>query len=455
VTRPESLRNSQWDHWLPWLIVALIAGWLIRLLSPILTPFAVAAALAYLGDPLTDRLQALGLSRTLAVIVVFVGMTVLLIGGLLGLIPLLETQINYLIQRIPDYWNWLAQTMIPWLNQRLGISLAIPEGAEIISLLREHWQSAGSLATMLVSSVTQSGMAVIGWLLNLTLIPVLTFYFLRDWDGMMASIRELLPRSAEAVIVRLAGAADSVLAAFIRGQLLVMLALALIYAIGLSLMGLKLALLIGLLAGLLSIVPYLGSIIGIAAALLAAAVQFGDWLHLLLAAGVFLFGQMLEGMVLTPWLVGDRIGLHPVAVIFAIMAGGILFGFLGVLLALPVAAVAMVLVRFAHETYTGSYLYQGNREAPVTAEQPQRAEYRSNAEADSDQVDEHKAGRPSVAAAQTAAQQSRTDEPAQQTGSTDQRTKRQGRLAAKHPADQSTAAVERRSGETADDDDQH
>jgi len=360
MNMPSSWREQWLDHWLPWLIAALVFGWLISLLSPILTPFAVAAALAYLGDPLVDRLEDVGLSRMLAVILVFVLMTLLLIGMLLVLVPLLEKQINYLLQRFPDYWNWFADIVLPWLNQRIGIELSLPDGGEIISLLRQHWQSAGSFAAMLFTSITQSGMAVIGWLVNITLIPVVTFYFLRDWDGMMHSIRELLPRSAEPVILRLAGDANGVLSAFIRGQLLVMLALALIYSAGLALIGLKLALLIGLLAGLLSIVPYLGSIIGIAAALIAAAVQFGDWLHLLLAAAVFMVGQMLEGMVLTPWLVGDRIGMHPVAVIFAVMAGGILFGFLGVLLALPVAAVAMVLLRFAHATYTNSYLYQGS-----------------------------------------------------------------------------------------------
>jgi len=375
MNQPAPWRQRWLDHWLPWLIAALVFGWLVSLLSPILTPFAVAAALAYLGDPLVDRLEHLGLSRTLAVIVVFLFMTVLLIGLLLVLIPLLEKQVNYLLQRFPDYWNWFADMVLPWLNQRTGIDVSMPDGSEIIELLRQHWQSAGSFAAMLVSSVTQSGVAVIGWLVNITLIPVVTFYFLRDWDGMMRSIRELLPRSAEPVILRLAADANEVLSAFIRGQLLVMLALALIYAAGLALIGLKLALLIGLLAGLLSIVPYLGSIIGIAAALIAAGVQFGDWLHLLLAAAVFMVGQMLEGMVLTPWLVGDRIGLHPVAVIFAVMAGGILFGFLGVLLALPVAAVAMVLLRFAHDTYTRSYLYQGSppTSAQVATDQPASA----------------------------------------------------------------------------------
>ena len=414
MSKPSAWRDQWLDQWLPWLIAALVAGWLISLLSPILTPFAVAAALAYLGDPLVDRLEDFGLSRTLAVIVVFVLMSLLFIGLLLVLIPLLENQINYLLQRFPDYWNWFAATVLPWLNQRIGIELRMPDGGAIMDLLRQHWQSAGSFAAMLVSSVTQSGMAVIGWLVNLTLIPVVTFYFLRDWDGLMQSIRELLPRKAEPVIMRLAGDANGVLSAFIRGQLLVMLALALIYAVGLALIGLKLALLIGLLAGLLSIVPYLGSIIGIAAALIAAGVQFGDWLHLFLVAAVFMGGQMLEGMVLTPWLVGDRIGLHPVAVIFAVMAGGILFGFLGVLLALPVAAVAMVLVRFAHDSYTRSYLYQGAEVAPDAAgDEPAEKQSTDNTATVTETHSNQSAAQPHAVAsdAQQQASASNDDEP--------------------------------------------
>ncbi len=214
---------------------------------------------------------------------------------------------------------------------------------------------------VVVSQATASGLALLAWLANLVLIPVVGFYLLRDWDVMMAKLRSLLPRQREAQVMGLAGECHEVLGAFVRGQLLVMLALGLIYAGGLMLVGLELGLLIGLLAGLAAIVPYMGFIIGIGAALVAGLFQFGgDPYAMLGIVAVFMVGQALEGMVLTPLLVGDRIGLHPVAVIFAILAGGELFGFTGVLLALPVAAVIMVLLRHVHDLYKESDMYAGD-----------------------------------------------------------------------------------------------
>jgi predicted PurR-regulated permease PerM len=213
---------------------------------------------------------------------------------------------------------------------------------------------------MLLSQATASSLALMAWLANLVLIPVVGFYLLRDWDVMMAKLRSLLPRQRESQVMGLAGECHEVLGAFVRGQLLVMLALGVIYSSGLMLVGLELGLLIGLLAGLAAIVPYMGFIIGIGAALIAGLFQFGgDPYPLLGIVAVFMIGQVLEGMVLTPMLVGDRIGLHPVAVIFAILAGGELFGFTGVLLALPVAAVIMVLLRHVHDLYKESDMYGG------------------------------------------------------------------------------------------------
>jgi predicted PurR-regulated permease PerM len=198
---------------------------------------------------------------------------------------------------------------------------------------------------------------LLAWLANLVLIPVVTFYLLRDWHIVIERVHELLPRRSEPHIVRLASEADTMLGAFLRGQLSVMTALAVVYSLGLWIVGLDLALLIGLIAGLVSFVPYLGFITGIALAGIAAYLQFQELLPLVWVALVFGIGQMLEGMLLTPWLVGDKIGLHPVAVIFAIMAGGQLFGFVGVLLALPVAAVLMVILREARRRYIDSTLY--------------------------------------------------------------------------------------------------
>jgi predicted PurR-regulated permease PerM len=220
-----------------------------------------------------------------------------------------------------------------------------------------HWQEAGGFAATVLASVSQSGRALLGWVANLVLIPVVTFYLLRDWDVLVARVHDLLPRNSEPTVVRLARETDVVLGAFLRGQLSVMAALTLVYALGLWIVGLDLAFLIGLISGLVSFVPYLGFITGITLAGVAAYFQFHELLPLLWVALVFGIGQMFESMLLTPWLVGDKIGLHPVAVIFAVMAGGQLFGFIGVLLALPVAAVLMVLLREVRRRYVGSSLY--------------------------------------------------------------------------------------------------
>ena len=201
-------------------------------------------------------------------------------------------------------------------------------------------------------------MAVAALLTNLILIPVVTFYLLRDWDRLVRGIHDLLPRNMEAEISQMASDIDKVLGAFFRGQLMVMFALGFIYTIGLSLVGIELAVLIGMGAGLLSIVPYLGSIVGVLVAAGAAIFQFQDAFHLVMVLLVFGVGQAAEGMYLTPKLVGDQIGLHPVTVIFAVLAGGQLFGFLGILLALPVAAALNVLVRHMHQAYRQSELYQ-------------------------------------------------------------------------------------------------
>ena len=210
---------------------------------------------------------------------------------------------------------------------------------------------------LLVTHVGRSGQLLVGWLTYLLLIPVVTFYLLRDWDHLVAAVRDLLPKRLEPTVVKLAREIDAVLAEFLRGQLTVMLALAVIYTTGLWLVGLELAFFIGMLAGFVSFVPYLGVIVGLVVASFAAFLQFQDVVHIAGVAAVFGVGQLLEGMVLSPLLVGDRIGLHPVAVIFAVMAGGQLFGFFGVLLALPVAAIIVVLLRHSRDEYLQSALY--------------------------------------------------------------------------------------------------
>jgi predicted PurR-regulated permease PerM len=246
---------------------------------------------------------------------------------------------------------------LPGVAARLGIDPAAIDLASIQTAISQHFDKTGGVMAKIFSSVTSSGVAMLAWLANLVLIPVVTFYLLRDWDIMMARIREMLPRQYEPVIVKLAKESDEVLAAFLRGQFMVMLALGIIYTTGLWFIDLKLALLIGMLAGLVSFVPYLGFILGILAASIAVLLQTGELMQLIPVFIVFGVGQALEGMVLTPLLVGDRIGLHPVAVIFAVLAGGQLFGFVGILLALPVAAVLAVMLRHAHLQYRASSMF--------------------------------------------------------------------------------------------------
>ena len=222
--------------------------------------------------------------------------------------------------------------------------------------------------TTTIKRITNSGFVLVAFVANLVLVPVVTFYLLRDWDVLVARVGTLIPRAYYGKIRELAQECHEILGAFIRGQLLVMLALGILYSVGLMLIGVRLGLLIGMLAGLASIVPYMGFVVGIVAALIAAFIQFHDVMHIVLVLVVFGIGQMIEGMVLTPLLVGDRIGLHPVAVIFAILAGGQLFGFIGILIALPVAAVIMVLLRHIHDFYKGSSLYANLSEEELEVE---------------------------------------------------------------------------------------
>lgn len=354
-----------------WLGLAgvMVCGWLLWLLTPILSPFLGGMLLAYLGDPLVDRLERWRLSRTASVLVVFALFTLVCLLLLLVPVPMLGRQLVRLSQLMPQALDWLQLTALPWVQLQFGLEDGFWRFDQLKVALGGHLGGTTDLAGMLLSQVTASGLALLGWVGNLLLVPVVAFYLMRDWDLIMVRLRGLLPRRREARIVALTGECHEVLGAFLRGQLLVMLALAAIYAAGLMLVGLELGLLIGLLAGLASLVPYMGFVVGIGAAAIAALLQFGLEPYALLGvAVVFSVGQLLEGMWLTPMLVGDRIGLHPVAVIFAVLAGGQLFGFTGILLALPAAAVIMVLLRHVHELYKLSELYADP--ASTSAEPP-------------------------------------------------------------------------------------
>lgn len=373
--RPEVPILTDSQKWLSLLVVAGL-GWLVFQLAPILTPFVAGATLAYLGDPMADGLERLGLSRTVSVSLVFLALLLALGTSLLLLLPALESQIDRMVDNLPVLLRWIKSSFVPWLQRTFGFSVRIRSLDDITNLVTQNWDGAGGAARYLIASIGHSGAAVLTGLANFLLIPVVTFYLLRDWDVLVARLLDLLPRRSVPTVSRLVTEADGVLSAFVRGQLTVMLALSVIYCVGLWIIGLDLAVLVGLLAGMVSFVPYAGSFVGITAASAAAIVQFGDAWSLIPVVIVFGIGQTIEGVVLTPWLVGDRIGLHPVAVIFAVLAGGQLFGFLGVLLALPVASVVMVLIRHVHDLYKDSSFYSQPlpRDATQHASHPARAD---------------------------------------------------------------------------------
>ena len=354
---------------LQWAAVGLFVCWLLWLLAPILTPFVLAALLAWLGDPLVDRLERAGRRRSVAVTLVFTAMALVVLLGLVLLVPTIESQIATLITSMPTYREWFIGTALPWLEARSGLDITgWLDFNRLIELLRSNWERAGGFATTLLGYMSRSGFALLAMVANIVLLPVITFFFLRDWDLLVAKIAALVPRDHTATVGRLASESSDVLGGFLRGQFLVMLILGVMYGVGLWAVGLDLGILIGIIAGLLTFVPYLGPASGIILGCIAALVQYGDWQHVAGVLAVFGIGQVIESYWLTPKLVGDRIGLHPVAVIFAVLAGGQLFGFLGMLLALPVAAVANVLLRYAQERYTHSRLYAGDHPAIVLGE---------------------------------------------------------------------------------------
>ena len=344
-----------------WLILIAAFLALLYLLLPVLTPFLIAAILAYICDPLVDKICLWGvgkfkLGRTLATVLVMLAIIGILASLILILIPLLQKESLLLAQRLPDVITNIRATFEPFLQKQFGISLNI-DPAQIQEIITKNWKTAGGLFGDVLVSAGSHGMALIGLLANILLLPVVLFYLLRDWDIFMQKIGNLIPRDLIGKTTQIAQEVDQVLAEFLRGQLAVMLAMSAFYVIGLWLVGLNMALPIGLVAGLLGFVPYLGITTGIVLALLVAALQFTSLAQVVPVLLVFGLGQLIEGMLLTPKLVGDRIGLHPVVVIFALLAGGQLFGFAGVLLALPVSAAIAVALRHTKSSYLTSDAY--------------------------------------------------------------------------------------------------
>ncbi len=350
-----------------WLIVivAFFAG--IYLFREILLPFVAGMAVAYLFDPVCDRLERAGLSRTLATTVVTAIFVAVLVLALLLLLPVVIGQLTSLIERLPDYIESLRghlASVISALESRLS--------PEIMARIREALaDSGGKIAgwiTGLLTGLVSGGVALANLLSLIFITPVVSFYLLRDWDRIVDRVDHCLPRASVGVVREQTALIDRTLAGWVRGQFSVCLVLGTLYAAALTFAGLDFGLVIGLLAGLLSFVPFVGAAVGLVGSVGLAFVQFDDWLRIAIVAGIFLVGQVAEGNFLTPRLVGDRVGLHPVWVIFALLAGGALFGFVGVLLAVPVAATVGVLVRFLLQRYLESDVY-GKTEERAAAEE--------------------------------------------------------------------------------------
>ena len=331
---------------------------LLHLLSGILLPFVVGVAIAYFVDPVADRLETWGCSRTLATCLIIVAFFVVVGGGLVLLFPLLQAQIVGLVSQIPDFIEGLRALAEPYVD-RLRADLK-PE-------FRQRLQDAAGNYTgriiewiiALLAGLWSGGVAFLQLLSLVIITPVVAFYLLRDWDRIVAHLDSLLPATAAPTIREQMGKIDSTISAFVRGQATVCLILAAYYAVALTLIGLPFGLLVGIGAGLISFIPYIGASAGLIVGLAIAYTHFDQWAPIIGVAAVFLAGQTVESYVLTPRLVGDRVGLHPVWIMFALLAGGALFGFTGVLLAVPAAAVIGVLVRFAIARYRDSDLYQG------------------------------------------------------------------------------------------------
>lgn len=344
-----------------WLLALAILLALIWLLSSILLPFVAGMAVAYFLDPPTDKLEAKGLSRSLSTSIVVVAFFVLVVMAALLLVPILQSQITGFADRLPGYIAGLRETALPILID-LGARVGIDVGASAGDAVKEIAADAVGFGFRLLRQAWSGGLAVFNILSLLVITPVVAFYLLRDFDHMIGALNDWLPRQHADAVRRVLLDIDDVMAGFIRGQGTVCLILACFYGLSLTFAGLEFGLIIGLFSGLVSFVPFVGALLGLVLSMLTALTQFlpeGDFLRIAIIAAIFVVGQVMEGYVLTPRLLGDRIGLHPVWVMFALLAGGALFGFVGVLISVPAAAAIGVMVRFAHGHYLGSLLYLG------------------------------------------------------------------------------------------------
>jgi predicted PurR-regulated permease PerM len=342
--------------WLAIIAFIIAAMWL---LGDVLLPFVAGVVLAYLLNPLTNRLQRHRIPRWVAALIGITLVILIFVLLILLIVPVIGAQGAAFIEDLPGYVRKL-QALIsdpsrPWLSRFVGERFA---GAD--KSTGDLVAQAAALGTAFLGKVWSGGAAVISIFSLLVITPVVAFYFIVDWPRIIASLDRLVPRSQHDTVAKLARQIDTAIAGFIRGQTLVCVLLGLFYALALSLVGLNFGLLIGLVSGLIGFIPYVGSVTGFVLATSIALVQFWpEWIWIVVVVGIFLFGQFIEGNILVPKLVGDSVGLHPLWLMFSLLAFGYLFGFLGLLLAVPLAAAVGVLVRFGVDRYLQSSLYKG------------------------------------------------------------------------------------------------
>ena len=341
-----------------WLVAAALFMAALSLFSDILLPFVAGLAIAYFLDPLVDYMERRGLSRALGASIVLGGFIVVVLAGLVVLIPLIQAQVVGLVKGMPTVFENLSQGVIGIFDS-LSAHLDEKDMAEGQEALMGVASSAMGWLFDLLGSVWQSGLAVFNVIGLVVVTPVVSWYLLRDWDRLVEKVNSWLPRDHLPEINKQLALVDQTIASFVRGQAMVCLIMGVAYAAALEIIRLNHGLVVGLIAGLISFIPYIGSIVGLLLSVGLAFVQFGEPTMILLVAVVFFAGQAIEGNFLTPKLVGDRVGLHAVWVVFALMTGGSLFGFVGMMLAVPVAAVIGVLSRFLLQRYLSSRIYLG------------------------------------------------------------------------------------------------
>ncbi|ABS64933.1 protein of unknown function UPF0118 [Parvibaculum lavamentivorans DS-1] len=344
-------------------IALFVAG--LWLLKGILLPFVAGMAIAYFLDPLADKLESYGLSRLAATGMITIVFLLLAIVMLIVLVPVLYNQLIALVEIFPALMRRGQEWLLTIGDGRLGRLLGV-EGQDVEQAIRQSLGGSLDWLVNILTSVGSQGLQIVALLSLIVVTPVVAFYLLLDWDRMVERVDALLPRDHAETIRRLAREINEVLAGFIRGQVIVCLVLGTIYAVGLTLVGLRFGLIVGIVAGIISFIPYLGTILGFVVGLALALFQFGtDFVQVGMVIGVFAIGQFIEGNFLSPKLVGDRVKLHPVWVMFAIFAFAALFGFVGALLALPIAAALGVLARFGVAQYRKSQLYLGTSSGRV------------------------------------------------------------------------------------------